>query len=280
MPPAAGRSQGRNGEEAAQAHVEAPLIAPRRIQPALPEALETVIIRCLEKDPSYRYANGRELVRALEGRACGDEPDGGSSVRTPAATSPLGLAWVIGGVVAVVAILLILWAAGVFTTKVPRSRRGRVVAFEGDDEDRERRLEAGAVSDQTTTGKAQGTVLSQTPEASVSVKEGSVVDMVAVGTSLQVVPNVLGMTQSEASTALTQAGLKLGDVAKVYSSQGPKGTVAVQAPAAGLEVESGSAVAVAISQGPKPPPGPAAVAVPDVSGQTRTRLSPRLRLRA
>ena len=261
--------EGRNGEEVAQAHVEAALIAPRRIQPSLPETLETVIIRCLEKDPSYRYANGRELVRALEAGLAA------TSVMAAPMSAPLPprrrsvWPWVIGGVIAVVAILLILWAAGVFATKVSVPDVVGSSLSKATTKIENAGLKTGAISYQTTTGKAQGTVLSQTPGASASVKEGSVVDMVAVGTSLQVVPNVLGMTQSEASTALTQAGLKLGDVTKVYSSQGPKGSVTVQAPAAGLKVESGSAVAVAISQGPKPPPGPAAVAVPDVSSQTK-----------
>lgn len=261
--------EGHSAEEVAQAHIGAPLVPPERIQPGLPATLEGVIIRCLEKNPESRYANGRELARALEGGLAA------TSVMAAPASAPLPprrrslWPWVIGGLVAVVAILLILWAAGVFATKVsvpdvvgmPLSKATTKLENAG--------LKPGAVSYQTTTGKAQGTVLSQTPAASTSVKEGSVIDLVAVGTSLQVVPNVLGMTQSEASTALTQAGLKLGDVTKVYSSQGPKGTVVVQAPAAELKVESGSAVAVAISQGPKPPPGPAAVAVPNVSGQTK-----------
>ena len=261
--------EGRNAEEVAQAHIGAPLVPPERRRPGIPATLETVIIRCLEKDPDCRYANGRELARALEGGLAA------TSVMAAPASAPLPprrrsvWPWVIGGVLAVIAVLLILWAAGVFATKVSVPDLVGSSLSKATTKLENAGLKAGAVSYQTATGKAQGTVLSQTPAASASVKEGSAVDMVAVGTSLQVVPNVLGMTQSEASTALTQAGLKLGDVTEVYSSQGPKGTVAVQAPAAGLEVESGSAVAVAISQGPQPPPSPAAVAVPDVANQTK-----------
>ena len=262
---------GHNAEEVTQAHIGAPLVPPGRIRPGLPATLEGVIIRCLQKDPENRYASGRELVRALEG--------GLAATRVMAAPVPAPLAarrrsiwpWVIGGIVAVVAILLILWAAGVFATKVSVPDVVGMSLSKATTKLENVGLKQGAVSYETATGKAQGTVLSQTPAASASVKEGSAVDMVAVGTSLQVVPNVLGMTESDASTALTQAGLKLGDIDQVYSSLGPKGTVTVQAPAAGLKVEAGSAVAVSISQGPKPPPSPAAVAVPDVTNQAQSQ---------
>jgi eukaryotic-like serine/threonine-protein kinase len=262
--------QGRNAEEVAEAHVESPLVAPRRIQPALPEALESVIVRCLEKDPDNRYANGRELVRALEGGLAA------TSVMTAPAPEPLPprrrsiWPWVIGvSVVALIAILLVLWAAGVFASRVavpdvvgmPLSKATTALDNAG--------LKTGAISYQQATGKAQGTVLSQSPAAASSVKTGSAVDMVAVGTSLQVVPNVLGMTQSEASTALAQVSLQLGNVTKVYSSSAAKDTITGQVPAAGLKVETGSPVAVTISQGPKPAASPTPTAMPDVTNMTK-----------
>ena len=261
--------EGRNAEEVAEAHVEAPLIAPRRIQPTLPAALESVIIRCLQKDPASRYANGHELVSALEGGLAA------TSVMAAPAPEPLPprrrsiWPWVIGGVAALIAILLVLWAAGVFASKVsvpnvvgmPLSQATTALDNAG--------LKAGAISYQEATGKVQGTVLSQTPAAAASVKTGSAVDMVAVGTSLQVVPSVLGMTQSEASTALSQVSLQLGNVTNVYSSSAAKGAITGQVPAAGLKVTTGSAVAVTVSQGPQPATGPTPAAMPDVTNMTK-----------
>ena len=261
--------EGRNAEAVAEAHVESPLTAPRRIQPALPAALESVIVRCLQKDPGSRYANGRELAAALE--------QGLSATSVMAAPEPEPLPprrrsvwpWVIGGVVAVLAVLLVLWAAGVFTSKVAvpdvvgMSLSKATTALD------DAGLKAGAISYQEATGKAQGTVLSQTPAAASSVKTGSAVDLVAVGTSLQVVPNVLGMTQSEAATALSQVSLQLGNVTKVYDSSAAKGTVTGQVPAAGLKVQTGSPVAVTVSQGPKPAASPTPVAMPDVTNMTK-----------
>jgi serine/threonine protein kinase len=42
-----------------------PPLAPRVLDPSIPEALEDVILRCLRRDPAERYANVLELARAL-----------------------------------------------------------------------------------------------------------------------------------------------------------------------------------------------------------------------
>ncbi len=46
-------------------HIHDPLPLPRQVNPALPEALETVIIKALAKDPQARYASAGEMAGAL-----------------------------------------------------------------------------------------------------------------------------------------------------------------------------------------------------------------------
>jgi len=79
------------------------------------------------------------------------------------------------------------------------------------------------------------------------------------------VPDLVGMTQQRAVTALEDAGLAAGAVTKEQSDEGPAGTVIAQKPAAGSEVAEGSAVrlTVAAAASPSPPPE---VAVPNVVG--------------
>jgi eukaryotic-like serine/threonine-protein kinase len=47
------------------AHASQDVVPPRQINPDLPEELEEVVLRCLEKDPDHRYQSADELQRAL-----------------------------------------------------------------------------------------------------------------------------------------------------------------------------------------------------------------------
>jgi len=82
------------------------------------------------------------------------------------------------------------------------------------------------------------------------------------------VPNLVGMTEQGAATALEQAGLKVGKVVSEQSDKGPAGTVITQDPAAGAKVADGGLVALILSSGASPSPPPT-VDVPDVVRSTK-----------
>jgi serine/threonine-protein kinase len=75
------------------------------------------------------------------------------------------------------------------------------------------------------------------------------------------VPELRGKTVAEARAILEQQGLKLGDVAEVFSSR-PVGTVVEQEPLPKFSVPSGGSVNVSVSKGIE------RIAVPDVTGQS------------
>ena len=77
------------------------------------------------------------------------------------------------------------------------------------------------------------------------------------------VPNVAGVSQPAASSAITGAGLMVGAVTMQSSSTVTAGDVISENPTAGSSVARGSAVALLISS------GPATVAVPNVVGNTQ-----------
>ena len=81
------------------------------------------------------------------------------------------------------------------------------------------------------------------------------------------VPNVVGLTQAAASTAITGAGLVVGTVTPASSSTVPSGSVISQSPLAGASAALGSAVNLLVSSGPAP------VTVPDVVGLTQAAAS-------
>jgi eukaryotic-like serine/threonine-protein kinase len=52
--------------------VRAEAVPPRRLDPALPIDLDTIVVRCLEKDPARRYPSALALARDLERHARGE----------------------------------------------------------------------------------------------------------------------------------------------------------------------------------------------------------------
>jgi hypothetical protein len=82
------------------------------------------------------------------------------------------------------------------------------------------------------------------------------------------VPDVTGMTVTQAGTTLTGAGFTTGKITQVQSAAGPQGTVVGQAPAAGEKAQKGSAVDLEVAGKPTPTATP--VAVPDVVGSSQS----------
>jgi 6-phosphogluconolactonase len=124
-------------------------------------------------------------------------------------------------------------------------------------------LTLGTVTMQSSATVPSGSVISQNPAAGVIILKGGAVN-VAISSGTIAVPNVVGLTQSAASTALTGAGLMLGTVTLASSATMPAGSVISQTPAAAAMVVSGSAVDLSVSVGP-----PASYAyVPNAAGGT------------
>jgi hypothetical protein len=94
-------------------------------------------------------------------------------------------------------------------------------------------------------------VISQNPGAGASVAAGSAVNLVvSTGPAPVNVPNVVGLTQAAATTAITNAGLVVGAVTQQPSNAVPAGSVISQNPSAGTSVAAGSAVDLVVSTGP------------------------------
>jgi hypothetical protein len=73
---------------------------------------------------------------------------------------------------------------------------------------------------------------------------------VSSGPPLVVVPNIVTLSQADATIAVVTAGLTVGSVTTAASTTVPTGAVISQNPVAGTQVGSGSAVAFVVSSGP------------------------------
>ena len=109
-----------------------------------------------------------------------------------------------------------------------------------------------------------GYVISQSPAGSSLGNEGDLVTIVvSQGPKLVKVPNVVNMTQENATSTLTEAGLKIGEVTTDYSDKVEKGNVISQSVSADTQVAKGSTVNLVVSLGKKQ------VEVTNVVGQTK-----------
>jgi len=105
------------------------------------------------------------------------------------------------------------------------------------------------------------TVLEQNPPAGATDLVGATVTLaVSGGQQMGAVPNVVGMTRSEAERALQSAGFDLGDVQEQPSEQ-PRGEVITSRPAAGSQAPMPSSIGLVVSA------GPTVVIAPDVVGR-------------
>jgi probable HAF family extracellular repeat protein len=95
-----------------------------------------------------------------------------------------------------------------------------------------------------------GNVISQSPTAGTQVAAGSGVNLVvSLGIQTAAVPNVVSMTQANAQSAITGAGLAVGTITQSYHLTVPAGNVISQTPAAGTQVVLGSGVNIVVSLG-------------------------------
>ncbi|MCR4908719.1 MAG: Stk1 family PASTA domain-containing Ser/Thr kinase [Lachnospiraceae bacterium] len=103
----------------------------------------------------------------------------------------------------------------------------------------------------------EDSIASQSPAAGETAEEGSTVT-VTFGTPKTeegsiTVPNIVGMTETEAKTALTASKLSFTSVNEGNSDTVPAGVVMSQSPEAGSKVDEGASVDFVVSLGPAAP---------------------------
>ena len=112
-------------------------------------------------------------------------------------------------------------------------------------------LSVGVVTNASSDTVPVGNVISQNPSGGSNVTAGSAVDLVvSTGPDLVSVPDVVGLAQADAESAITAAGLTVGLVSTANSDTVPVGNVISQSPVAGTSITTGSAVDLVISDGP------------------------------
>jgi serine/threonine-protein kinase len=231
----------------------------------VPVALEAVVMKALEKSPDQRYADGEALRAALA--AVGAPAL--EQVAAPGAPIPPKRRsmwpWILGLLALLLAALGLAWALGAFAPAKPavpdvvgqtQTSAASALATIG--------LKVGTVTFAGTSvaGIADGSVSAQNPAPGVIVDPGSAVNLVLGGVEAVNVPDVVGVAETQAKSALEAAGLLEGTVTNVSTTTVASGIVVAQFPTAGTSVGKGTSIDLQVAQD--------VVAVPDVTNETQS----------
>ena len=111
-------------------------------------------------------------------------------------------------------------------------------------------LSVGAVAFENDAMVQVVRVVTQDPAPGTQVPNGSAVDVViSLGPELVTVPDVVGLPQAGAQTAITDAGFPVGRVTTAFSDTVPAGHVSSQIPKGGSQVLPGTPVDIALVVG-------------------------------
>jgi eukaryotic-like serine/threonine-protein kinase len=248
---------------------------PSLLNPAVSPQLDAVVARALAKNPQERFVDAGEFIVALQSARAGvpapmalaNGAPGTLLLATPEGDSRQDGEgwwkrhrwWVLGGVL----LLAILGAA--LALALTAASKVAVPAVTGlpqaQAEARLARAGLKANSSQTpSTTVAVGTVVSQTPSAGSEAKKGSrVVIVVSTGPSSVELPNVVGLSGSQAMAKLQSLGLRPSTQSQPSTTVKQGVTISTN-PAAGTPVPVHSAVTVVVSSGPQQ------ASVPEVVG--------------
>jgi serine/threonine-protein kinase len=266
-------------------HVKEDPVPPSRLNPDVPPTLDAVVLKAMAKNPANRYETAEELRADLE-RARRGLPTLATPLMgdaTEVVTGPVGPGetavmtgvppdeqegrrrwWLIA-----LGILLALAALGLAAFFLVRSLLPPPTELVGvpnvvgeTEDDAVEALEGAGLRAQVEREfdpeVRRGLVISQDPPAGERVEEDTEVTIVVSrGPPPEVVPNVVGLPQDEATDALTAAGFEVGEVTPRESEE-DEGIVLEQVPPGDSEARPGTAVNLVVSS------GPATVAVPDV----------------
>ncbi len=284
-------------------HIQSEIVAPSDLDSTIPSNLESIILKCIQKRQSDRYANVTDLIQDLRAlKSFGSLPVNDTEVDSATRIIPVldikedeqvekpnqrkqnksvnnkeakkkeG-----GGFVVFLGILLaFLLATGIFFgyarfkdfLAVEEVKMINIVGMQ-EEQAKEELENLGLklnVTDRVKSSEyGSGEIMYQSVEADTNVKSGFTIDVtVSTGEDLTSVPLVINKTLEEAEAMIKAADLQVGQIDPEFHESIPKGSVIRQDPEALTDKVPGSRVNLVVSEGPEVK----AVIMPDLRNST------------
>jgi serine/threonine-protein kinase len=247
--------------------VAEPPVPPSRLNPAVPPALDAVVLRALEKDPAARFPDADAFIAALEHALREPLPPPPPPPVAPVAEEPPPRRRR-GGPLLLALLVALLVAGGIAAWLLSRPALVPVPGVVGHDAPAAvAALRAAGFAPATTELYAdapRGRVVGQDPPGGGEAERGArVVLEVSRGPELRGVPDVRGQPADRAERTLRGLGFAVRRQEQ-SSSDVKEGAAIGTRPRAGQQVPRGGRVTLLVST------GPARVTVPDVTGRGRS----------
>jgi eukaryotic-like serine/threonine-protein kinase len=230
-------------------HVQENPMPPRRYDPALPETLEAITLKCLAKNPANRYPGAQDLRADLRRFL-----DGGRIMAEPVLAPPID-----PGATSMMANTQYGDQTALVAGPVGYDTAGRYDGYDDYDEyqqdEEPKRSKWFLVALVLLLLVLAGLLFLLARSFS---NEDPPVDQVTV-------PGVVGQEVTAATQALEAEGFTVAT--EFVNDPAPPNQVIAQDPEAAAEADEGSTVTLTVSQGPEP------VTVPDVVGRTQTEAN-------
>lgn len=219
---------------------------PSQLNPAVDPALESIILKCMQKNPADRFQTADELFRTLRDYLAGRV----QAVNSATAMLPIqptnklergtGAIPATGG-----------------TASIPRvERTNRYRAQSATEQAAEEEAERQRRHRRNVILGVIGVI------AVVAVAAVALFSIFGSGTQTKPVPNLIGLTQEQAIKAIEDNGFEVGKVEQGYTSAQGEGKVYEQNPLATRAMPEGSSIDIRVSKGEAPAEK---VTVPDLT---------------
>lgn len=243
-------------------HIQKPIIPPNEVITNIPEDINQVILKALEKEPINRYQTATEMAEILKTL----NEDFNLKVKLHNRSLEATMVMMTEPVVSDTKIDSTTVMSQVADPKNPIIKKDRTVLLENKNTSNNKKimLIVGSIILVMIIG-VFGKYLSIGPSTDI---EKPIAETAVPEVSVQLpepknklVPSLIGMTQDIATNTIINNGFSLGNISNDYSNSIPKGSIISQSPMVNTSYEKNSKIDLVISQGQKVVP-----AAPQIKG--------------